>query len=243
MVKLPFPPLLSKRMKILVIEDYLPLRTSVVQALAQSGYTVDQTGDGTEALDLVSKNNYALVILDIMLPGADGLDILRAIREAERATAVLITTAKDSVNDRVCGLDSGADDYLVKPFSLEELTARVRAVARRANQVRAPIIRVEDLELDTRRRIAKRAGVELDLTSKEYALLELLMMKCGQVVSRSDIWEQLYDFDQNMESNVIDVFVAYLRKKVERPDLPKLIHTRRGQGYILEFVEAMPASA
>jgi two-component system, OmpR family, copper resistance phosphate regulon response regulator CusR len=221
-------------MKILVVEDYVPLRTSITQILSESGYQVDDTGDGTEALHLATKNTYTLAIIDIMLPGTDGLEVLRAIRSAEKETAVLIITARDSVDDRVKGLDAGADDYLVKPFSLEELTARVRALLRRANQVRDPVIRVADLELDTRRRSARRGGTELELTSKEYALLELLMLRTGQVVTRSDVWEQLYDFDQEMESNVIDVFVAYLRKKVERPGLAKLIHTRRGQGYILE---------
>ena len=142
--------------------------------------------------------------------------------------------AFELAEDRVKGLDAGADDYLVKPFSMDELTARVRALLRRANQVRDPMLKVGDLELDTKRRSARRAGVELELTSKEYALLELLMLRSGQIVTRSDVWEQLYDFDQEMESNVIDVFVAYLRKKVERPGLPKLIHTRRGQGYLME---------
>lgn len=221
-------------MKILVVEDYVPLRTSITQILHESGYTVDDTGDGSEALQLATKNNYTLAIIDIMLPGTDGMEVLSAIRKAERATAVLIITARDSIDDRVKGLDAGADDYLVKPFSLEELTARVRALLRRANQVRDPVLRVGDLELDTRRRSARRGGIELELTSKEYALLELLMLRTGQVVTRSDVWEQLYDFDQEMESNVIDVFVAYLRKKVERAGMPKLIHTRRGQGYILE---------
>lgn len=221
-------------MKILVVEDYLPLRSSITQILQDSGYQVDDTGDGLAAKELAVKNNYTLAIIDIMLPGMDGLEILKAIRRAERETAVLMVTARDSIDDRVKGLDAGADDYLVKPFSLEELTARVRALMRRANQVRDPVIRVADLELDTRRRSARRGGLELELTSKEYALLELLMLRTGQVVTRGDVWEQLYDFDQEMESNVIDVFVAYLRKKVERPGLSKLIHTRRGQGYILE---------
>lgn len=221
-------------MKILLVEDYVPLRTSIAQVIRESGHHVDETGDGLEAMHLAIKNNYVLAIVDVMLPGADGLEVLREIRRSQKDTAVLIITARDSVEDRVKGLDAGADDYLVKPFSMDELTARVRALLRRANQVRDPMLKVGDLELDTKRRSARRAGVELELTSKEYALLELLMLRSGQIVTRSDVWEQLYDFDQEMESNVIDVFVAYLRKKVERPGLPKLIHTRRGQGYLME---------
>ena len=221
-------------MKILLVEDYVPLRTSIAQVIRESGHHVDETGDGLEAMQLALKNNYLLAIVDVMLPGADGLEVLRAIRKSQKDTAVLIITARDSVEDRVKGLDAGADDYLVKPFSMDELTARVRALLRRANQVRDPVLMVGDLELDTKRRSARRGGVELELTSKEYALLELLMLRSGQIVTRSDVWEQLYDFDQEMESNVIDVFVAYLRKKVERPGMPKLIHTRRGQGYMME---------
>ena len=221
-------------MKILLVEDYVPLRTSIAQVIRESGHHVDETGDGLEAMHLAIKNNYVLAIVDVMLPGADGLEVLREIRRSQKETAVLIITARDSVEDRVKGLDAGADDYLVKPFSMDELTARVRALLRRANQVRDPMLKVGDLELDTKRRSARRGGVDLELTSKEYALLELLMLRSGQIVTRSDVWEQLYDFDQEMESNVIDVFVAYLRKKVERPGLPKLIHTRRGQGYLME---------
>jgi DNA-binding response OmpR family regulator len=221
-------------MKVLVVEDYVPLRNSITQALRENGCVVDHTGDGNEAISLATKNPYTLALVDLMLPGADGMQILKAIRAAEHRTAVMIITARDAVDDRVKGLDSGADDYLVKPFSLDELMARVRALLRRANDVRDPMIRVGDLEIDTRRRSAHRGGEEMDLTAKEYALLELMALRQGQVVTRSDVWEQLYDFEQEMESNVIDVFVAYLRKKVEKPGLDKLIHTRRGQGYIME---------
>jgi DNA-binding response OmpR family regulator len=215
-------------MKVLVVEDYVPLRNAITQALKENGCVVDSTGDGNEAINMATKNPYTLALVDLMLP------ILKAIRAAEHRTAVMIITARDAVDDRVKGLDSGADDYLVKPFSLDELMARVRALLRRANDVRDPMIRVGDLEIDTRRRSARRGGEEMDLTAKEYALLELMALRQGQVVTRSDVWEQLYDFEQEMESNVIDVFVAYLRKKVEKPGLDKLIHTRRGQGYIME---------
>jgi DNA-binding response OmpR family regulator len=221
-------------MKVLVVEDYVPLRNSITQALRENGCVVDSTGDGAEAITMATKNPYTLALVDLMLPGADGMQILRAIRAAEHRTAVMIITARDAVDDRVKGLDSGADDYLVKPFSLDELMARVRALLRRANDVRDPMIRVGDLEIDTRRRSVRRGGEEMDLTAKEYALLELMALRQGQVVTRSDVWEQLYNFEQEMESNVIDVFVAYLRKKVEKPGLNKLIHTRRGQGYIME---------
>jgi two-component system copper resistance phosphate regulon response regulator CusR len=138
------------------------------------------------------------------------------------------------VGDRVAGLDAGADDYMVKPFALEELLARVRALTRRKHQVKNPTLKVGDLEIDTLRRSASRDGREIELTAREYSLLELLALRAGEVVSRAEIWEQLYDFNQDPESNVVDVFIAYLRRKIETDDKPKLIHTRRGMGYILE---------
>jgi DNA-binding response OmpR family regulator len=172
--------------------------------------------------------------LDLMLPNLDGVELLRKMRAQNADTSVLIITARDAVGDRVTGLDAGADDYLVKPFSLDELMARVRALLRRTHNVKDPVIRVGDLEIDTNRKSASRGGVPLDLTAREYSLIELLAMRSGEVVSRAEIWEQLYDFNQDPESNVVDVFIAYLRRKIEREDKPKLIHTRRGMGYILE---------
>ena len=169
-----------------------------------------------------------------MLPGLDGIELLRKMRKQNEDSSVLIITARDQVGDRVAGLDAGADDYLVKPFALDELMARVRALTRRAHSVKNPVLKVGDLEIDTRRRAASRGGEAIDLTAREYALLELLALRAGEVVSRAEIWEQLYDFNQDPESNVVDVFVAYLRRKIEREGKPKLIHTRRVMGYILE---------
>jgi two-component system copper resistance phosphate regulon response regulator CusR len=221
-------------MRILLVEDNGPLRLSMAQHLSEAGYTVDQTADGREGLWMAQENNYALAILDLMLPGADGMDILRAIRTAKTNTGVLIITARDEIGDRVRGLDEGADDYLVKPFALDELLARARALLRRTFGQRQSTITVGNLEIDTHRRVAHRAGTQLELTSKEYSLLELLALRGGEVVSRADIWEQLYDFSDSTESNVTDVFIAHLRKKMELGDHTRLIHTRRGEGYVLE---------
>lgn len=221
-------------MRILLVEDYGPLRLSIAERLREAGYIVDHTADGREGLWFAKENHYSLAILDLMLPGVHGLDILREIRQSGKETAVLITTAKDGINDRVQGLDAGADDYLVKPFALEELMARVRALVRRNHGAKDAILRIADLEVDTKRRSASRAGKEVELTSKEFALLELLALRTGEVVRRSDVWEQLYDFNQDIESNVVDVYIAHLRKKLETDGLKKLIHTRRGEGYILE---------
>jgi two-component system copper resistance phosphate regulon response regulator CusR len=221
-------------MRILLVEDYGPLRLSIAEKLRDSGFIVDHTADGKEGIWFAKENHYSLAILDLMLPGAHGFEILKEIRQSKRETSVLIITAKDGINDRVQGLDAGADDYLVKPFALEELMARVRALVRRSHGVKDAKLRVGDLEVDTRRRSATRGGVEIELTSKEFALLELLTLRNGEVVRRSDVWEQLYDFNQDIESNVVDVYIAHLRKKLEKPGLSKLIHTRRGEGYILE---------
>jgi DNA-binding response OmpR family regulator len=221
-------------MRILIVEDYGPLRLSVAQRLREEGYAVDDTADGEEGLWMARENDYAAVILDLNLPSKDGLEVLRELRVKKPEMSVIIVTAKDAVTDRVAGLDAGADDYLVKPFALDELAARVRVLVRRRFGKKDAVIRVGDLEVDTATRTARRAGEELNLTSREFALLELLAMRAGQMVSRSDIWEQLYDFNEDVESNVVDVFISYLRKKLERPDLPKLIHTRRGEGYILQ---------
>jgi DNA-binding response OmpR family regulator len=219
--------------RILIIEDYGPLRLSIAQRLKEEGYTVDDTADGSDGLWMAVENGYSLVLLDLNLPTLHGLDVLRKLRDKKPDLSVLITTAKDAIEDRVAGLDAGADDYLVKPFSLDELSARVRALVRRTHGQHSPIIRVGDLEIDTRSRMAKRGGSPLDLTAKEFALLELLAHRVGEVVARGDIWEQLYDFNQDVESNVVDVFIAYLRKKTEAGGRPRLIHTRRGQGYVL----------
>ena len=204
-------------MRLLVVEDYAPLRKAVVRALQEAGYAVDATGEGQEGLWYAQSNDYDLIVLDLMLPGLDGWSILRSLREEGIQTHVLILTARDAVEDRVEGLDLGADDYLVKPFALDELLARVRALLRRQYQSKSPLIKVADLELDQATRQVRRGGREIDLTRREYALLEYLALRAGEVVSRGDIWEHLYEFNSQAQSNVVDVYIGYLRKKLDRP--------------------------
>ena len=220
-------------MRVLVVEDYAPLRKSLSQGLRDAGFAVDATGDGDEGLWYATTNDYDVIVLDLMLPGTDGLTILRRLREAGRESHVLVLTAKGDVADRVRGLNLGADDYLVKPFAFAELLARVRALVRRAYDAKDPVLRVGDLEIDTAARSARRGGEPLRLTAREYALLELLALRAGQVVSRTAVWEHVYEFDSEAHSNVVDVYIGYLRRKTERGGRPRLIHTRRGEGYVL----------
>lgn len=220
-------------MRVLVIEDYQPLLKSLTQGLEEAGFAVDASADGEEGLWYARSHEYDAIVLDLMVPGVDGLTILSRLRRDGASVPVLIVTAKDTVEDRVKGLDLGADDYLVKPFAFEELVARVRALVRRGYDNKDPVIRIDDLEIDTTARTAMRGGQRIDLSAREYALLEFLAMRVGQVVSRTAVWEHVYDFHSDPGSNVVDVYVGYLRKKIERPGLAKLIHTRRGQGYLL----------
>jgi DNA-binding response OmpR family regulator len=220
-------------MRVLVIEDYAPLRKAVVQGLEEAGFAVDAASDGEEGLWYARSNPYDVIVLDLMLPGQDGLSILASLRRAGNPVHVLILTARDTLDDRVRGLNVGADDYLIKPFAFEELLARVRALVRRRYETKCPVIRIADLEIDTVTHTVRRGGVGIELTAREYALLEFLAQRAGQPVSRTDIWEHVYEFDSSAQSNVVDVYIGYLRRKIERPHLPRLIHTRRGQGYIL----------
>jgi DNA-binding response OmpR family regulator len=201
--------------------------------LRDDGYAVDLTFDGNEALHLATSNPYDAIVLDLMLPGRDGFGIIQTLRRREVRTPVLCLTARDAVADRVKGLDLGADDYLVKPFAWEELLARVRSLVRRGHGQRSATIVVGDLEIDTARKSARRGDVQIELSAREYALLEYLAHRQGQVVSRSDIWEHLYDQHDETTSNVVDVYIGYLRNKIDREFPTKLIHTRRGQGYLL----------
>jgi DNA-binding response OmpR family regulator len=224
-------------MRILVVEDYAPLRKAVVQGLEEAGFAVDATGDGQEGLWYAKDDSYDVIVLDLMLPGLDGLTLLKRVREAGNNTHVLILTAKDTLDDRLRGLNLGADDYLTKPFAFEELLARIRALVRRKYDAKNPLIRVGDLEVDTVRHAVHRGGQPIELTAREYALLEFLAVRAGSLVTRTDIWEHVYEFHSSPESNVVDVYIGYLRKKIERPGLPRLIHTRRGQGYLFGEAE------
>jgi DNA-binding response OmpR family regulator len=220
-------------MRALVVEDYAPVRNAVVEGLGEQGFAVDAAADGEEGLWYAENNPYDVIVLDIMLPKVDGLALLRRLRAAGSTSPVLLLTARDSVDDRVRGLDHGADDYLVKPFAFAELLARVRALVRRRYEARDPLVRVGDLEVDTVKRTVRRGGATVALSAREYALLEYLALRAGTVVTRTEIWEHLYSFDADAQSDVVDVYIGYLRKKLERDGAPKLIHTRRGQGYVL----------
>ena len=220
-------------MHLLLIEDYAPLQRALAKGLREEGFAVDATADGEEGLWYARTGDYDVIVLDLMLPKVDGLTILRTLREQKNQVHVLVLTARDTVDDRVQGLDLGADDYLVKPFALEELLARIRALVRRKYGNKEPTVRVEDLELDTGSRTVRRAGQIIKLTAREYSLLELLALRAGQAVTRAEIWEHVYDFAADMGSNVIDVYVARLRKKLEQNGQTRLIHTRRGIGYVL----------
>jgi DNA-binding response OmpR family regulator len=220
-------------MRLLLIEDYRPLRESLAKGLREAGFAVDATGDGAEGLWYARGNDYDVIILDLMLPGVDGLSILQQLRAEGRPNHVLILTAKDTVDDRITGLDLGADDYMVKPFAFRELLARVRALLRRSYRTKNPRLEIQDLQIDLAAQRVWRGGEEIMLTPREYALLEYLAMRAGQVVSRTDIWEHVYEFNSSASSNVVDVYVGYLRKKIERPDRPPLLNTIRGRGYTL----------
>ncbi len=220
-------------MRLLVIEDYRPLQQSLTKGLREAGFAVDTTADGNEGLWYAMGNEYDVIILDLMLPGMDGLEILKKIRTQGQKSHVLILTAKDTLQDRVTGLDLGADDYLVKPFAFKELLARVRALLRRGYQQKNPRIRVKDMLIDLNTQRVWRGKQEIALTHREYALLEYLAMRAGEIVSRTNIWEHVYEFKSAASSNVVDVYIGYLRKKFEQPNKPRLIHTIRGRGYIL----------
>lgn len=220
-------------MRALIVEDYVSLRTAIANALKISGWAVDSSDNGKEGLWYASSNSYDVVILDLMLPGLPGLDLLRRLRSAGNEVPVLILTARSDVQERVAGLDAGADDYLAKPFAMTELMARVRSIVRRNGPTRAPAVSVGDLTIDTVHKQVSYEGTAIDLSPREFALLEYLATRPGEVVSRTDIWEHVYDFHADCQSNVVDVYVGYLRKKLEAGDRPRLIHTKRGYGYLL----------
>jgi two-component system OmpR family response regulator len=220
-------------MRILVVEDELKMAGLLRRGFQEEGYAVDVAGTAAEAVWMGSENPYDAVILDIMLPDGDGFSVCRRLREAENWAPVLMLTARDAVDDRVAGLDSGADDYLTKPFSFAELLARVRALLRRGSSERPVTLRAGDLELDPAARTVTVAGVVADLTAREFALLEFMMRRKGEVLSRSQLREHVWDFAYEGDSNVIDVYVRYLRNKLDRAFGLDLIQTVRGAGYRL----------
>ena len=220
-------------MRLLVVEDEVKMAGLLKRALDEEGYAVDVTGSGEEALWLGTENPYDAIVLDLMLPDVDGFAVCRGLRERGRWTPVLMLTARDAVRDRVAGLDAGADDYLTKPFSLAELLARLRALIRRGATERPSVLRVGDLSLDPAARSVARDGRAIELTAKEYALLEFFMRHPGEVLTRTRLIEHVWDFAYEGDSNVVDVYVRYLRNKVDRPFGRDSIETVRGSGYRL----------
>jgi DNA-binding response OmpR family regulator len=220
-------------MRVLLAEDHTTLARTLKRGLEEEGFAVDLAPDGREADFKARSAQYDVIILDLMLPNIDGLTLLQNWRRDGLNTHVLVLTARATIDDKVRGLDLGADDYLTKPFELGELLARLRALIRRGHQVKDPVLRVFDLEIDTSARKVKRGGQAIHLTPKEYALLEFLAFHRGRVVTRTMIWEHLYDEQDESTSNVVDVYIRYLRNKIDKGFDPPLILTRWGEGYLL----------
>ena len=220
-------------MRLLVAEDERDLNRIITKKLMSEGYSVDSCYDGEEAWDCLDYTDYDGVVLDIMMPKIDGMEVLCRLRKKGKDTPVLFLTAKDAISDRVAGLDSGANDYLVKPFSFDELTARIRAMLRKSFGAVSNILTVEDLEVDTAAHTAKRGGKTISLSSKEFALLEYLIRNAGIVLSREKIENHIWNFDYEGGTNVVDVYISYLRRKIDGDSDVKLIHTVRGSGYVL----------
>jgi len=221
-------------MRVLVVEDEVKMAGLLKRALEEEGYAVDVAGRGEDALWFGTENPYDAIVLDVMLPDLDGFEVSRRLRQAGRWSPVLMLTARDAVADRVAGLDAGADDYLTKPFSFAELLARLRALVRRGAAERPPVLLVGDLSLDPARRTVARDGTAIDLTAREFALLEFLMRHAGEVLTRTQLIEHVWDFAYDGDSNVVDVYIRYLRNKVDRPFGRDSIRTVRGAGYRLE---------
>lgn len=220
-------------MRILVVEDDHALNRLLTQHLQQSGYAVDSCFDGSDALSYLDSTQYDCVLLDWMLPKLDGISVLRTYRSRGNPAPVLMLTARDSVLDRVEGLDAGADDYLIKPFAFDELSARVRALLRRRSDTKKTLLTLDDLCMDLNRHSVSRAEQKISLTSKEYALLEYLLRNQGIVLTRSQIADHVWNYDFEYDSNVVDVYIRYLRNKIDRGFRTPLIHTVRGFGYVM----------
>lgn len=220
-------------MRILLVEDEPTIANFIRQGLTEGGYAVDVAEDGREGLDYARAAEYDVLILDIMLPRLNGLALLRRLRTEGNRTPTLMLTARDTVDNRVEGLDAGADDYLVKPFAFPELLARVRALLRRPPLQAGTVLQIGGLHMDTAKHLVERNGRLIDLSPREYAVLEYLMRHPNQVLTRTQIGEHVWNFDFYNESNVVDVYIGYLRRKVDKPGAPSLIHTVRGVGYCL----------
>ncbi len=221
-------------MRILVVEDEKKLAGFIKKGLEEEGYALDVAHDGREGLIMAQEGVYDLVILDINLPQMDGLSVLKELRRQKGKTPVLLLTVRATIEDKVLGLDTGADDYLTKPFAFQELLARIRALLRRPAAAAAPLLRVADLTLDPARRVVIRGTEKIDLSTKEFALLDYFMRNPGRVLTRTMIAEHVWDYDFDPMSNIIDVYVTYLRKKIDSGREPKLLHTVRGVGYVLQ---------
>jgi len=221
-------------MRVLLVEDSKRLQRSISRGLRKEGFKVDVTGEGNEGLWYVESFDYDVIVLDLMLPGLDGLSILRQMRKKQRPASVLILSARDTIDDRVEGLEAGADDYLVKPFAFEELLARIRALIRRRYGVKQNTLSLGRLQIDLEKRLVSHGKKLLELPPREYSVLELLALRKGSVVSRAEIEEHIYDEQKELMSNVVDAAISTLRKELKKVGMGSLIKTRRKAGYIIE---------